>query len=116
MGKAAELARAALPQMARVAALRDRLEKGILESIPKTRVNGRTDLRLPNTTNIGFYQLEAEAILLLLSEQGVYASAAPRAAVAASSPRRCSRRCASTSASPTAPCASACRALRPTRK
>jgi len=75
MGKAAELARAALPQMARVAALRDRLEKGILENIPKTRVNGRTDLRLPNTTNIGFYQLEAEAILLLLSEQGVYASA-----------------------------------------
>ena len=38
-------------------------------------MNGRTDLRLPNTTNIGFYQLEAEAILLLLSEQGVCASA-----------------------------------------
>jgi cysteine desulfurase len=75
MGKAAELARAALPQMARVAALRDRLERRILETIPHTRVNGRTDLRLPNTTNIGFYQLEAEAILLLLSEQGVYASA-----------------------------------------
>lgn len=75
MGKAAELAREALPQMARVVALRDRLEREILRTIPQTRVNGRTDLRLPNTTNIGFYQLEAEAILLLLSEQGVYASA-----------------------------------------
>jgi cysteine desulfurase len=75
MGKAAELALEALPQMARVAALRDRLERGILTAIPQTRVNGRTDLRLPNTTNVGFYQLEAEAILLLLSEQGVYASA-----------------------------------------
>ena len=75
MGKAAEMAREALPQMRRVAALRDRLERGILESIPQTRVNGRTDLRIPNTTNIGFYQLEAEAILLLLSEQGVCASA-----------------------------------------
>jgi len=75
MGKAAELAKAALPQMARVAALRDRLEREILVKIPNARVSGRTDLRLPNTTNIAFYQLEAEAILLLLSEQGVYASA-----------------------------------------
>ena len=75
MGKAAELAKAALPQMPRVAAMRDRLERTILESIPHTRVNGRTDLRLPNTSSIGFARLEAEAILLLLSEQGVCASA-----------------------------------------
>ena len=34
-----------------------------------------TDLRVPNTTNIGFARLEAEAILLLLSERGIYASA-----------------------------------------
>lgn len=75
MGKAAELALANLREMSRVAALRDRLEREILRTIPMTRVNGRTDLRLPNTTNVGFYQLEAEAILLLLSEQGVCASA-----------------------------------------
>ena len=75
MGKAAELAAAALPQMQRVSRMRDRLERAILDTIPDTRVNGRTDERLPNTTNIGFYQLEAEAILLLLSEQGVCASA-----------------------------------------
>ena len=55
--------------------MRDRLERGIVDTIPDTRVNGRTDVRLPNTTNIGFYQLEAEAILLLLSERGVCASA-----------------------------------------
>ena len=75
MGKAAELARDHLPQMHRVARLRDRLESGILDAIPDTRVNGRTDARVPNTTNVGFYQLEAEAVLLLLSEQGVCASA-----------------------------------------
>jgi cysteine desulfurase len=75
MGKAAELAREHLPEMAQVAALRDRLERGILTSIPETHVNGRTDLRVPNTTNIGFTRLEAEAILLLLSEQGICASA-----------------------------------------
>lgn len=75
MGKAAELADAALAQMTRVAQLRDRLEREILAGIEGAHVNGRTDQRLPNTTNIGFARLEAEAILLLLSEQGVCASA-----------------------------------------
>src|SRR4051794_27651731 len=75
MGKAAELAVAALPEMARVAGMRDRLERGILDRIDGAAVNGSTARRLPNTTNIGFPRLEAEAILLLLSEQGVCASA-----------------------------------------
>jgi cysteine desulfurase len=76
MGRAAELALVALPEMStRVAALRDRLETGILATIPDTAVNGRTDLRLPNTSNVGFLRLEAEAILILLSEQGICASA-----------------------------------------
>ena len=75
MGKAAELARISLPQMERVAAMRDRLENSILKTISHTRVNGRKDARVPNTSNIGFAQLEAEAILLLLSEQGICASA-----------------------------------------
>jgi cysteine desulfurase len=75
MGRAAELAIAALPTISAVAALRDRLERGVLERIGDTSINGRTDARLPNTTNIGFARLEAEAILLLLSEQGICASA-----------------------------------------
>ena len=75
MGTAAELAGQSLPAMPRVAALRDRLEAAILSGIEGTAVNGATDRRLPNTTNIGFSRLEAEAILLLLSEQGVCASA-----------------------------------------
>jgi cysteine desulfurase len=75
MGKAAELAVDALPKMQGVAELRDRLEREILSGIEDSHVNGRTDQRLPNTTNIGFARLEAEAILLLLSEKGVYASA-----------------------------------------
>jgi cysteine desulfurase len=75
MGKAAELAVEQLPHMGNVAELRDRLEGEVLARIDGSRVNGRTDQRLPNTTNIGFDRLEAEAILLLLSEQGVCASA-----------------------------------------
>jgi cysteine desulfurase len=79
MGKAAELAKAALAPQSDVwpgvIALRDRLEQGILSRIEDTHINGRTDQRLPNTTNIGFAALEAEAILLLLSERGICASA-----------------------------------------
>jgi cysteine desulfurase len=74
MGKAAEIAKASLPQMERVAQQRDRLEKSILENIEQTYVNGGGE-RVPNTTNIAFARLEAEAILLLLSEQGICASA-----------------------------------------
>jgi cysteine desulfurase len=75
MGKAAELAQQGLQQMPRVAAMRDRLEREILARISDTAINGRIDQRVPNTTNIGFSRLEAEAILLLMSEQGVCASA-----------------------------------------
>jgi cysteine desulfurase len=75
MGRAAQLAAAGLSEMPRVATMRDRLEREILARIDQTRVNGRTDQRLPNTTNIGFARLEAEAILLLLSELSICASA-----------------------------------------
>jgi cysteine desulfurase len=75
MGKAAELAVTALAEMPRVATLRDRLEREILSRIEQTQINGRTDQRLPNTTNIGFARLEAEAILLLLSELSICVSA-----------------------------------------
>jgi len=74
-GKAAELAGESLPKMAAVAALRDRLEQGILSGIDGSEVNGTTVHRVPSTTNISFPYLEAEAILLLLSEQGIAASA-----------------------------------------
>ncbi|HTW93647.1 MAG TPA: aminotransferase class V-fold PLP-dependent enzyme [Tepidisphaeraceae bacterium] len=75
MGVAAELAAARLGEMSRVAELRDRFEHTVLAQIKDTRVLGRTDARLPNTTNIAFARLEAEAILLLLSERGICASA-----------------------------------------
>jgi cysteine desulfurase len=75
MGKAAELAKEYLPEMSKVAALREKLERGVLESIGDTTVNGDTEQRLPNTSNISFAHLEAEAILLLLSERDICASA-----------------------------------------
>ena len=65
-----------------VGALRDRFERGVLEGYPDATVNGPREnaeeqgtRRLWNTTNIAFPRLEAEALLLLLSERGVCASA-----------------------------------------
>lgn len=55
--------------------LRDQFERRILEECPGSVVNGLNVPRIWNTTNIGFPRLEAEAILLALSEQGVFASA-----------------------------------------
>lgn len=57
------------------AAQRDRLETAIIDRVPGAVVNCAAAPRLWNTTNIGFPPLESEAILLLLSEQGICAAA-----------------------------------------
>jgi len=75
MGQAATLAKEFLPRMSEVATRRDLLEQMILQRIPDTFVNGNVTSRLPNTSNISFARLEAEAILLSLSESGICASA-----------------------------------------
>ena len=75
MGKAAESAKFHLAEMTNVRELRDELEQGILSRVSTAHVSGDPVHRVPNTTNIGFEQLEAEAILLLLSERGICASA-----------------------------------------
>ncbi|MFO0832204.1 MAG: cysteine desulfurase family protein [Phycisphaerales bacterium] len=58
-----------------VGSLRDWFEGAVLGAVPDARVNGPSGGRLWNTTNIAFPRLEAEALLLLLSERGVCASA-----------------------------------------
>ena len=57
------------------AARRDRLEEAILKAVDGAVVNAADAPRLINTTNIGFPPLEAEAMLIMLSERGVYVSA-----------------------------------------
>ncbi len=58
----------------RVRAMRDRLEQGLLSSIPKSMLNGHPEKRLPNTTNISFEFVEGEAILLHMNEYNICAS------------------------------------------
>ena len=74
LGKAAELAQQHLSGIGWEKRLRDKLEQGILDTIPNTVVNGDPVNRLPNTTNIGFKYIEGEAILLSLDEFGICAS------------------------------------------
>jgi cysteine desulfurase len=74
-GRAAELAMATLDEEnTRVRAMRDRLENFILTNIPNTIRNGAKEPRLPNTANIAFDFVEAEAVLLLLDQIGICAS------------------------------------------
>ena len=74
-GRAAELAVASLgDENTRVRAMRDKLERGILEHIPGASRNGAKEPRLPNTSNIAFEGIEAEGILLLLDQVGICAS------------------------------------------
>jgi cysteine desulfurase len=75
MGVAARLAAAKIQnEAARVAALRDRLEEGILRGVPGTAVNGARASRVPNTTNISFERVEAESLLIALDLEGVAVS------------------------------------------
>lgn len=72
-GAAAATAREApAAEAGRVAALRDRLEARLL-AIPAVRRNGDGP-RVPNTTNVSFEGVDAEALLIALDLEGVAAS------------------------------------------
>jgi len=80
MGVAAEQAKAWIDSpgaMEEVEARRDRFERLVRERVEGAWVNKPEPphRRLWNTANIGFEKLEAEALLMLLSEQGLCASA-----------------------------------------
>ena len=75
LGKACELAAENIEaENKKVKFLRDKLEKAILETCPDSQLNGDTENRLPNTTNISFEYIEGEAILLMLDKYGICAS------------------------------------------
>jgi cysteine desulfurase len=75
MGVAAQLAREHFQEEgSRVAALRDRLEAGILGAVSGTVVNGERGSRVPNTTNISFDRVEAESLLIGFDLAGIAVS------------------------------------------
>ncbi len=75
LGKACELALEHIEfENTEVKAMRDRLERGIVEQVPHSFITGDLENRLPNTTDIAFEYIEGEAILMLLNKAGIAAS------------------------------------------
>jgi cysteine desulfurase len=75
LGKAAELAATALKDdCARIRKLRDRFESHLLEKIPGVLVNGNSQNRLGNTSNLAFPGIDAQALLLMFDQKGICSS------------------------------------------
>ena len=75
MGVAAREAIAKMDgEAARLSALRDRLEDGVLRAVTGTALNGTRSPRVPNTTNISFDRTEAESLLIALDLEGIAVS------------------------------------------
>lgn len=76
LGKAAQLAKQALDDgdIRKLAALRDKLERGILAKVEDARVNGDGAQRVPNTTNVRFDGIDSESLVIALDLKGLAVS------------------------------------------
>ena len=72
LGKAAELAREDHAQQ--LLALRDAFESNLRARLPEIEINGDPKNRLPNTSNLHFPEIDAEALLVLLDKKEICAS------------------------------------------
>lgn len=87
LGKACELAGTEIENdTSSIQALRDKLEKNLLGKCPDARLNGNSNNRLPNTTNISFEHVDGEAILLMLDFHGICASSGSACATGSPEP------------------------------
>jgi cysteine desulfurase len=73
LGKAAELAMQGFTEGAntKMAALRDELERRMLNAVEEAGVNGEGASRVPNTSNIYFHHIEGEAMVIALDLKGL---------------------------------------------
>ncbi len=75
MARALELADAERPAFSTgTLALRDSIEKTLVDTIPETRVNGHPKNRLPNILNVSFRGVEAETLIIILDSKGIAVS------------------------------------------
>lgn len=74
-GKAVEIDQADMEERSlRLTKLRDRLIKGILEKIDRSRLNGHPTRRLPNNVSVCIESVEGESLLMALDGYGICAS------------------------------------------
>ncbi len=77
MGAAAEIAARELNQeAAHCRALRDRLERALLEGLEDCFLNGHPEERLPNTSNLSFAYVEGESLMMRVPEMAVSSGSA----------------------------------------
>jgi len=89
-GKAAELAKAEMPEESkRLAGLRDRLIEGLTKGVPEAYLNGHPTNRLPNNANVRFSYVEGEALILSLDDVGVQANTGSACAAKTLEPSAC---------------------------
>jgi cysteine desulfurase len=75
LGKAAEIAMQTLEEEnSRVRELRDRFEETLTTELDDVLINGDPKARLPNTSNLAFTGVEAQAVLLKLDQAGICCS------------------------------------------
>ena len=76
LGKAAQIASAAFARgdEKKMAAMRDRLQQGILAQVDEAGVNGDGAARVPNTANIRFDHIEGEALVIAADLKGLAVS------------------------------------------
>jgi len=75
MGKAADVAKMEMEaEGKRLASLRDKLIKGVLDKIDYSFLNGHPTERLPNNANLRFSYIEGESLILGLDMYGVQVS------------------------------------------
>ena len=60
----------------RIAALRNKLEKSIVEKVDDCAINGSTEHRLPNTSNLSFPGIDGNALLASLPDLAVSSGSA----------------------------------------
>jgi cysteine desulfurase len=75
LGEACRKLQEALPgESEKLFYFRDYFEAELLKKVPGVFINGHSSRRLPNTSNVYFEGVDAEALLILLDEEGIYAS------------------------------------------
>ncbi len=90
MGTAAEIAKKEMKdESKRLIGLRDKLIKGILDSVPESYLNGHPKKRLPNNAHIRFSYIEGESIILSLDMIGVAAASGSACTSKTLEPSKC---------------------------
>jgi len=75
LGEACRLAKIRMEDdNSRIKKLRDRLIKGILDSVEESYLNGHPEKRLPNNAHFRFTAIEGESLILFLDQKGIAAS------------------------------------------